>query len=520
MPILSRRGFLQDVGRGMVVAAAGVEVASQLGIVAGEVPSGSDAPLAFGPLEPLVSLMQERRPDDLMPELARRMAAGTTLRELVAAGALANARSFGGEDYVGFHTLMALPPSLAMTEGLSGAERALPVFKVLYRNAARIQECGGSAKAILTTDVSAAGLPSTVSADDLRQAVHAKDVALAEARLAALAAQSPRQAFEAVIDVVGESPEVHRVVLPYRAWELLDVVGGAHAVTLLRQSVRYCVRNEDWSASRAEASPRKILPKLLEEHRLLGRDPGTRMADDAWMETFVKGLLEATPDQAAAAAAAALAEGISPDAVTEAASLAANQLVLRDHGRTPAQEVAGKPIGSVHGDSIGVHASDSANAWRTMARGGSGRHAFACAILAAWQVARDRVERGGDFDHWEPLPLEAQRNAIKANSSEELLNQLDEAVRANLQARAAAVAACCEARGVDPAAVFNRLLGFAVSEDGALHGEKYFRTTQLEFLTTRPRFRWRHLIGLARVTASEFGRPAPGVALAREVLGV
>src|SRR5204863_6786841 len=38
------------------------------------------------------------------------------LRQLVAAAALANARTFGGEDYVGFHTMMALAPSLHRSE--------------------------------------------------------------------------------------------------------------------------------------------------------------------------------------------------------------------------------------------------------------------------------------------------------------------------------------------------------------------------------------------------------------------
>ncbi|MFO0922727.1 MAG: hypothetical protein U0905_09600 [Pirellulales bacterium] len=33
---------------------------------------------------------------------------GTILKTLVAAGALANARTFGGQDYIGFHTFMAL----------------------------------------------------------------------------------------------------------------------------------------------------------------------------------------------------------------------------------------------------------------------------------------------------------------------------------------------------------------------------------------------------------------------------
>jgi len=60
--------------------------------------------------------------------------------------------------------------------------------------------------------------------------------------------------------------------------------------------------------------------------------------------------------------------------------------------------------------------------------------------------------------------------------------------------------------------VFDLLLKYAVSEDGALHAEKFYRTVSEEFAATRPAFRWRHVVGLARVTASEYGQPAPGYA--------
>jgi hypothetical protein len=35
----------------------------------------------------------------------------------------------------------------------------------------------------------------------------------------------------------------------------------------------------------------------------------------------------------------------------------------------------------------------------------------------------------------------------------------------------------------------------------------------------RPAFKWRQLVALARVTASEHGRPAPGYAEAKRLLG-
>jgi hypothetical protein len=62
------------------------------------------------------------------------------------------------------------------------------------------------------------------------------------------------------------------------------------------------------------------------------------------------------------------------------------------------------------------------------------------------------------------------------------------------------------------------MLKYATSEDGALHAEKYYRTCSEEFASTRPAFRWRQLCALARVTASEYGRPAAGVAEAKELL--
>src|SRR5206468_2203237 len=127
-------------------------------------------------------------------------------------------------------------------------------------------------------------------------------------------------------------------------------------------------------------------------------------------------IFKSKPAEAAEAAAAALEEGFAPDSVGEAISLAANQLILRDMGRTPSAEVPGKPIGSVHGDSIGVHACDSANAWRNMARVSNNRNTFACLILGAYQVALDRTNRGGDFLNWQPLPVKYHIDGI--NSTE------------------------------------------------------------------------------------------------------
>ena len=215
-----------------------------------------------------------------------------------------------------------------------------------------------------------------------------------------------------------------------------------------------------------------------------------------------------------------MADGINPADLGQAISLAANQLVLRDAGRRFRDEVPGKPIGSVHGDSIGVHACDSANAWRNMALAANPRNTFACLILAAYQVAHDRTARGGDFLNWEPLPLAQHVDGIKSTDPDALLKEADAAIRDNLQARASAIVHRYGQLGHAPRPVFDLMLRYAVSEDGALHAEKYYRTVSEEFAATRPAFRWRQLTALARVTASEYGRPAPGHAETRALLKV
>src|SRR5262249_53522354 len=97
---------------------------------------------------------------------------------------------------------------------------------------------------------------------------------------------------------------------------------------------------------------------------------------------------------------------------------------------------------------------------------------------------------------------------------------LDEAIRGKDQKRAAAVASRYGALGHDAKPIFAKLRQYAVSEDGALHAEKYFNTASEEYGRSRAKFRWLHVGALARVTASSGGQPAPGVAEARKLLGV
>lgn len=499
MSLNSRRDFLSDLGNGMLVAGLGTAAALDLGVSAA---FAEEEPrvLSFGGLERLVGLMQETPVEKLLPLLVGRLRDGIDLRTLVAAAALANARTFGGEHYQGFHTFMALVPAYQMAQELPETRRPLPVLKVLYRNTRFMQQAGGRAREKLRP-VSPAELPGDTPRDVLLRDVNRRgDVDKSEAVFAAIARQPARDTLDDLLLRIEDRGDVHTTVLVWRAWETLDLTGQEHAHTLLRQSVRHCISEEAGLASA------KLVPKLIDQYKLATLERKTKNVDDAWIERMSETILASKPERAVEAVAAALAEGISPEDVGEAIALAANQLVLRQVEKW--ETAFGR---RVHGDSPGVHASDAVNAWRNIARVSNARNRAAGLILAAANVAEshrwsdDQRYRGHEK---RPFPLPEHLERVKAKDAAVLLRELDGAIRENDQFRACAVVQRYGELSHAPRPVFDLLLRYAVSEDGRLHAEKYYRTVSEEFARTRPAFRWRQLTALARVTASQYGYTA------------
>lgn len=504
----TRRDFLRQVGAGVLTAGVGTAIAGDLGL--DRVFAQDEPRLTFGAMEPLVALMQETPIAGLQPLLVDMVKGGKVdLKQLVAAAALANARTFGGDDYIGFHAMFSLMPAYAIAQELPAERRMLPILKALHRNTNRIHEFGGRAKEILKP-VAAAPVPEgKPGGEALRDAIRGKDLKGAEATLATLCSTSAENAYEHVQTALHDSAEVHRVNMVYRAWGLLDIVGLDHAHTLLRQSLHYFQTQENSKHRDHFSGARALLPKLMDQYDLCCKPPGAKTPDDDWVEGTSVALFAATPERAAEIAAAALSEGIAPDGVQEAVSLAANQMVLRDENK------------QAHGSTNGVHCCDAVNAWRHIGRASSAKNACAAAILAAYHFAFDRDNpRRNKFQEWLPYPRQEARDAVKMSDPAELLRGLDGAIRDRDQARAAALTARYGEADGSPAEVFSIFRRYVISENGSLHGEKYFRTVTEEFGTTRARFRWRQLVGMARYAASMYGEPAPGYAEAVRLLGL
>ncbi len=506
----NRREFLADVGKGMLVASVGAGLATELGLDTAFAAEGSDR-LNFGDREPLVGLMQDTPADKLLSILVEKLKSGTKLEDLVAAGALANARTFAGENYDGYHAFMALLPSLQMSKELPEERRALPVLKVLHRNTRFMQSGGGSKGEKLHTISHPGAVPADRAGGEvLREFTRKKDIEGAESTFATMTRSSLTDAYNSLLYCVQDELNVHRVVLAWRSYAVLDLVGKENAHTVLRQSVRFCA-----CESNGGMGIHALLPKLLDQYKLVGKTLGTRRAEDAVLENLADTIYRGSRAQAAEAVAVALADGMSPDSIGEAMALASNHLVLADRGRPKQQSNGVKPEGSVHGDSVGVHASDSVNAWRNIARVSNHRNTCASLIVGAFHTAG---QMGNQVK--ESYPLAEHLEKVKTKDAETLLSDAEAAIKSKDQFAAAAIIHQYGKLGLPERPVFDLMLRYAISEDGALHAEKYYRTVCEEYAFMRPAFRWRQLVALARVTASEFGYPAPGYADACKLLKV
>ena len=488
----NRREFLSDVGRGMLAVGLGSSLAGDLGCSTAFAYEGAES-IPLGEYQALVELMRSTPAPKLQPMLAEQVLQGKTdLKTLIAAGALANAVTFGGCDYVGFHTAMAMLPALEMSKQLDRKRQALPVLKVLYRNSQQIQSVGGASTKVLEA-LHAAELAEEHGdlGTQIRTACRNVDVSLGE-QLLATVGDSPLEAFNALQPAIQDDLNVHRFVFAHRTYGLVGLLGESYAHSLLRQCVRFCADHEQNRISRGnpESPIRALVPKLLDQYKLAGKKLGKRDPGDSAVEELSRVVYSGSREDAAEAVAAALAEGISPEVVGEAISLASNQYVLRQ----------GADKWRTHGDSAGVHSSDATNAWRCMARVAEPRHAISGLIVAAYHAG----VQSPPFETPE-YPTEEHLALIKIQDAKKLLAEAEDAIRNNDQGRASAAVQIYGEQGSDVEPVLKLMLKYAVSEDGRLHGEKYYHTVREEYRTTREAFRWRHITGLARVTASAYG---------------
>src|SRR5207247_7899231 len=144
-----------------------------------------------------------------------------------------------GQDYNAVHIVSARFPSYAIALARPEKERPLPVLKVLYRTSTHIHGARCANEDHLAK-VEPAQLDDRKSpGEQLREATRAGKPDQAEKIFASLRG-TPEQTYDDVQLLVQDDLNVHRVVLAWRAWEVLDFIGKDQARDMLRQTVRFC----------------------------------------------------------------------------------------------------------------------------------------------------------------------------------------------------------------------------------------------------------------------------------------
>src|SRR6185436_3995059 len=128
---------------------------------------------------------------------------------------------------------------------------------------------------------------------------------------------SPLDAFNALQPAIQDDLNVHRFVFAHRTYGLVGLLGEEYSYSMLRQCVRLCADHERQrvEGKHPESPIRALMPKLLDQYKLDGTKIGKRDPGDAAVNELCHAIYNGPNDKAAEAAAAALADGIDPEAI-------------------------------------------------------------------------------------------------------------------------------------------------------------------------------------------------------------
>ena len=396
----TRRELFSDVGRGMIAAAVGTEPRRR-----------SRLRLRARPTRPATSpsatsnrssrSCRKRPPDKLLPKVAEKLKSGTELKTFVAAAAP------GQRPRVRRRGLRRLPhahgPRPGVQDGEGGdrspSDSRSRCMKVLVpqqhpppgsrRHEGRSAEAGRS-PASSTSD--------RTRGEQLRDAARKADMAAAEATFAAICKNGkPEDALNATARRGGRrdrgSPRRARVA-GVGPDQLRRRRAGPHDAPpvgpLLREG-----RGEREPGEVQPAASRTAAEAARPAQADRARSPARRSADDAWVEKFADTIFASTAgSRPPMRSPRRWPRASSAEAIGEAISLAANQLVLRDQGR-PKEWTSAEQAGRQRPRRLGRRAlrATRSTPGGTSSRAGDRRTQVTSLILAGYQVARDRGNR-------------------------------------------------------------------------------------------------------------------------------
>src|SRR5262245_15002466 len=461
-------------------------------------------------IEPLVEFVEETPPDRIVAATHDKLTAGTPVKEMLLASALAVVRSSDlppGHHGGPLHPLCGLHAVRHISTRLPGEYAFMPVIQnVAVANKHIHSPAMGpyvlaDAKPVSEKDdveTTAAAFRTAWS----RGVYNACDHYF----LYLLEKLSPMQVLELLLEVGVPKNQLddHYFLFPVFTFRALEYFGWDYAKFIGRAPVRYITR---------PTNPAMMLEvdELIKKHELLERDLRARTGDD---ETPA---ITAPPDEIGrsndfaeipAMLAAALGNGMSLEGVGEALSVGGSTLFLR----------------SKTGNPMDVHINTGANTRRYLLRQPELSRRIKLQALLTWNTGPEvRMAQRMLAPDVQPGPERVA--SLTPRTQRELIEEMESLISslpvgerlpsAGLASwrstdevkQAAALAQQYADKGYAPEALIDMLAKIACRDNFTeMHAFKHHQATYEEFYATRPSLRWRHLVAAVQASAISHGR--------------
>ena len=461
-------------------------------------------------IEPLVQFVEGTAPEHIVARAHDKLAAGTSVKDMLLASALAVVRSSDlppGHHGGPLHPLAGLHAVRNIAARLPGEFAMMPVIQnVAVANKHIHSPAMGpymlaEAQPVSENDSVEATIKSFHQAAS-RGVYNACDHYF----LYLLDRLSPMQVLEHLLEVGVPKNQLddHYFLFPVFTWRALEYFGWEYAKYIGRAPVRYVTR---------PTGPTSLdeVNGLLEKHELLERDlrfetgedetsAVTALADEIGRcNNFadVPGML-----------ARALADGLSLEGVGEGLSVGGSTLFLR----------------SQTGNPMDVHINTGANTRRYLLRQPELSRRIKLQALLMWNTGPE-VRMAQRMLAPDVQPERERVASLPSRTQDELLEEIETLIgrlpvgerlpAANLASwrstdevkQAAALAQQYADRAYAPGALITMLGKIACRDNFTeMHAFKHHQATYEEFHATRPSLRWRHLVAAVQAAAISHGR--------------
>lgn len=333
----TRRRFIEAAVAGGAVAGMGtLDFLATLPRVSAEETKTKGVVQLNADIEPLVRVLEETPRERLLEEVAARIRAGTTYKEVLAALLLAGVRNVQPRP-VGFKFHAVLVVNSAHLASISSPEehRWLPIFWALdYFKDSQAQDVRQGDWTMAPVDEAA--VPDGAKAKDLFvEAMNEWDEAKADAAAAGLARSGkPDEVYE-LFSRFGcrDFRDIgHKAIYVANSWRTLDAIGWQYAEAVLRSLAYALLEHGEGNPAKGDLDADRPGRQNLERAKAIRDGWQEGKADEAATGELLATLRNASADDACQQVVEMLNRGVAPQSIWDALLVGSGELLARQPG--------------------------------------------------------------------------------------------------------------------------------------------------------------------------------------------